>query len=551
MPKRKGFPLFKILNNKLAIFTTIIYSFLLSISIFYSFKINSLKEFGYLKNKNLGIVEMNDFLIIAKYFIFILFFSTIILFLIRYIKIYPSKGFNVSIHKVALLFIIAWFPFLLVFYPSVGMNDTFYILHGLTGSSVQHPFYYCLFIYLPSKISLKLFNSMTYGLFLSTCLQMLFMSYSISYVINWLHNKLLNKYITYFLCFYFMFTPLIANYAIAAIKDTLFSIALMLWIPFLYDIFVEKKALFYDRTNKYYFCFLSFLTIATRNNGIYIFIALLIFIFYKCTNTRKQIIKYSLIIIIICILPNIYLSTFREKPQRFQEAVAIPLQQIARVITINDNLDFNQKSYLSQIMSIENFKKNYNPFSVDSIKWNNNFNRDYLQKTKKEFLETWLLVSLDNKQTYFEAWILQTFGFWSNKTQDWINQSRFGWSLTDDVLKKGVNPSENNKLKVSSINLPTNFKETLGNYMFKNADFINPGNCFWITIFIGLVLIIKDKTNCLIILLPSLLCWITLMLAVPAAFVYRYAFMYPLCLPFLIFIPFIDSKNKEFHNPNV
>lgn len=541
-------------KNKILILKSIsllLYSFLLSISLFYTNKINLLKHTNSLKNPNIYILDINDIPHIFQYFIPVFLIITLTIILLKHIRINLNTKLNFSKNNLTILLFLAWFPFLLVFYPAVGMNDTYFILHSITGSSVQHPFYYGLFIYLPAKISLKLFDTMTYGLFVSTICQMLFMSYSIVYAISWLNQKLKNKYVISILILYFAFTPIIANYSIAAVKDTIFSITLMLWIPFLYDTFVENKNIFKNKNIKYYFYFLAFMTMAMRNNGSYIFIILLLLLLYKCITERKQLLKSSIILFIICSLPNFYLSVFRDKPQLFQEAVAIPIQQISRTIAVDGTLNEFQKNFLDKLIPLKEIKKSYNPFSVDSIKWNSKFNRKYLQNNKGYFFKVWITGFFNNKHIYLDAWMLQTFGCWANKTQDWVDQSKFGWSLTDDVLKKGVSPSENNKLKVSSIRLPDTFKNALGNYLFKNSDFINPGNCFWILGYIALLIIFKNNISSLIVLLPIFLCWITLILAVPATFVYRYAFMYPLCLPFLIFIPFIYTKEHGDNNSNV
>ena len=117
--------------------------------------------------------------------------------------------------------------------------------------------------------------------------------------------------------------------------------------------------------------------------------------------------------------------------------------------------------------------------------------------------------------------------------------------MTEDVLKKGVSPADNGKLKPGSLNIPGDIKNSIARYMFVYADYINPGNCFWITLVIGLLLIAKKKYMELTVLLPILLCWGTLILAIPATFVYRYAFMYPLSLPFLVLIPFIPKYKME------
>lgn len=529
---------------KILFFSSSLYSLLLSISLFYTFKINYLNSENHLKNYNFYILEKQDISHIFQYFIPILSLIIISLLLLKRIEI-NNTNINFSINKIAAFVFISWLPFLLAFYPSVGMNDTYYILQSPLGLSNVHPFFYNYFIAIPSKISLKLFNSMTYGLFTSTVIQMIFMSYSIAYTITWLNDKLKNKYITYILILYFAFTPIIANYSIAAIKDTIFSVTLMLWIPFLYDTFVENRSIFSNRFSKFYFCFLSFMTIAMRNNGKYIFVILFTLLLYKCLSERKKLVKYSLIIFTICSLPNFYLSTFKNHPQLFQEAVAIPIQQLARTTTLNGKLNQEQNAYLNNLLSLEKIKKQYDPFSVDPIKWDTNFKREYLQQTKSEFFKVWIIGLKNNQHIYLDAWILQTFACWANKTQPWDNpQSTIWFVLSDEVLKS--DKFLVSKISPSSTILPINIAKTMENYMLKNSGFINPGNCFWIIGYIALLLIAKNKYSTIITLAPIFLSWLSLMAAVPLSFAYRYAFMYPLCLPFLVFIPFIqNNKNGD------
>lgn len=517
---------------------------MLSISLFYTSKINSLNSENLLKNYNFHILEKQDISHILQYFIPVLFLVIISLLLLKNTQISNNTNTHFSKNKIAAFLFISWLPFLLVFYPSVGMNDTYYILQSPLGTSNVHPFFYNYFIAIPSKLSFKLFNSMTYGLCLSTVIQMLIMSYSISFTITWLNAKLKNKYVTYILILYFSFTPIIANYSIAAVKDTIFSVTLLLWIPLLYDTFVENKSILNSKFAKFYFCFVSFMTIAMRNNGKYIFVILIAFILYRCISERKILIKYSLIIFIICSLPNFYLTTFRNHPQLFQEAIAIPIQQLVRTVALNGKLNANQNSYLNNLLPLEKIKKQYDPFSVDSIKWDPNFKRKYLQKTKSDFIKTWVTGFYNNQHIYLDAWILQTFACWANKTPSWNNaQSTISFVLSDEVLKS--NKFIIRDVSSSSTILPISIAKSLENYMLKNSGFINPGNCFWIIGYIALLLIVKNKRSATIILAPIFLCWLSLMLAVPLSFAYRYAFMYPLCLPFLIIIPFIIENNEE------
>lgn len=527
----------------------VVFSILFSVALFYTDKINDLRGASLLKKSGVDIITTSD--ISSIFLIFIPVFLCV-WFVLKNVKSFTIKRTlnlkDISVLKVGFCLFLFWFPFLLVFYPAPGMNDTYYILKYPMGCSVQHPFYYCMYLGILGKLSLKFFGTEALGLFISVLLQMAFMAFSIGFSIKWIYEKLKNTFLAYVLIFYFAFLPIIGNYAIAAVKDTIFSVTLLLWIPFLYDVLVEKKSIVQDKLMKYYFIVISVLTLTMRNNGKYIFVVLALWLVFNYTKERRNIIKISIICLILCSIPNFYLGVFGNRPQLLQEAVAVPMQQIARTIAVDGVVTEEQKAYLNNWMPLEKIKKSYNVFTVDTIKWNNDFNRKFFNSHSKEFFKYWSEIWTQNKKVYLEAWLLQTFGCWAVDTQDWIDQSRFGFSLTHEILKRGVTPSENNKFKVGSFPISQSVKETLGKYMFYNTDYINPGNCFWITLFIGLILVNRKRYMELSVLLPILLCWGTLILAVPATFVYRYAFMYPLSLPFLILIPFISKEKLEDKN---
>lgn len=530
----------------LSLFCISLYSFLLSVSLFYTSKINELNAAKLLKSPHIYIVESGDAAQIFQWFLPVLLLVGVLAFFLRRCGLRAQGFSSFSTRHIALFLFVMWFPFILAFFPCPGMNDTIFISRHLIGSSLQHPFYYCLFLYVPTHITQFLFGSMTYGLFLTTLIQMAFMACSIAFVVNWIHRRLRNVYLYCALILYFAFTPIIANYAIAAVKDTFFSVTLLLWIPFLFAVLAEGETIFGSARGKHYFLLLAFMTVATRNNGLYIFVALLLVLLYRCAGERKQLLKYSAIILLLCTLPNMYLSVFRGKDPPVQETVAVPIQQFARTVAVDGQLSRDQKAYLSHLLPLDRISRLYDPFNVDLIKWNGDFNRQYLQQTRDVFFDTWQEGLWQNGHIYLDAWVLQTFGLWGNETRDWTDQSKFGYALTDEVLqKKEVSPAINWSFQLSSIPLPEGYKETLGHYLYDHSDYINPGNCFWILLFCVVVLVVRKKARYALVFLPVFLCWGTLMVAAPYTFAYRYAFMYPLCLPFLVLLPFVEPSNGK------
>lgn len=436
----------------------------------------------------------------------------------------------------------AWLPFLLVFYPAPSCYDTIAMMSNPIAYSIYHPIVYALFVSLLVKGSMLFTNSTDLGLFLFAILQMLFMAGAISYVIKWLFEKTKNKYLSYGLLLFFSLCPLIANYAISAVKDTPFNIILLLWVIFLYDICVEKKPIF-GNNRGYFFAFISIALMLLRNNGYYIYIVLFAFLLIFIKMERKKILLLGSLFLIISLIPNFILGHFYGKKQLFQEKMAVPIQQVARTVTLNREIDANTLALITPYIKINDLRQIYNPFFADRIKWNKEkLNRGKFNKQPKDFIKAWKILAKDNKDIYLEAWALETYGYWGMKTQGWIFQSRFCYAAPyKGVIENGPSAINGNGLRTGNLPINNTVKNVLANYMYEYAGFINPGNCFWLMSLLCLIIIAKKEYGKLIPFLPLYLCWGTLTVAAPGAFIYRYAFMYPLCLPILAAITFIPS----------
>ena len=69
----------------------------------------------------------------------------------------------------------------------------------------------------------------------------------------------------------------------------------------------------------------------------------------------------------------------------FAESISIPLQQIAYTAKSNDSLD-EEHEFFENIISVEEMKKLYVKNSADEVKFSPNFNDNFLDTHKFEFL---------------------------------------------------------------------------------------------------------------------------------------------------------------------
>lgn len=423
--------------------------------------------------------------------------------------------------------------FLLTYYPGSNMYDTLAIIEGPVSVATQHPLFYNLALSLTYNIFYKIFANMNLAYFLTSLIQLIIMDIIITYLIYYFNKEFKNRYLTISLLIYFIFLPIISNYNSTLIKDVPFCGTILLLIPLLHKLITTKGHCLKDSKYLKILILISILNVFVRNNGLYviIFTFLILLIIYK--KYYKALLKALVIIVICSFIPNLFLE---EKPL-FQEKVGIPLQQLSYVIK-NDSTNINKDdlAYLNRLMPLEEIRKNYNPHSVDEIKWNPSFNRAYLDSTKGQFLKVWFKLLPTHFESYVKSYLLQTNSLFTWEKFNPL-QSRFlGIDKTDFYHPEKFASLENKAL------FPKKIQKALETFYEHTIIFFNNGICFWILIINILILIEKDKPKYIICSLPLLGIWLTLMISSPLAYALRYMSPYLYSLPFILSLTFIKEE---------
>lgn len=518
---------------------------------FYTIKINSLDSRHLLKSPENSILSMQDLPQIAA--IVVISFLLLRFFIYpvcNWLKI-PQKRLNLilpNIRGLTVFFFLCWFPFLLAFYPGTGMNDTAAMIKFGTSLVNQFPWTYVYFIHEGAKVSISLLGTAEPWLFICSLLQMGLMAFGLSFVIHRIDKLSGNSYLSLLLSAFFAFAPIINNYAIAILRDPLYSLALLLMGIFLADHAGHK---IWAKSEIKTFFWLCIGLMFFRNNGLYILFIITALLMRGRNNEsrRKIIFAFLAAAVIMCVPPKV-ISTIRHIPPLTQEKLAIPIQQIGRTAALNGKITDSQQQFLEQIYPLSDWGKSYNPGVVDSIKWNRDFNRTELALREKDFIAAWFHIGINNPDLYTEAWMLNTYWNWNVNfiMPDFSSQSRFGYAMTDENRKQ---VSEGNN-QVAGGNLPIseNIKNALISWSYGYSNFLGAGFCLWMTLVLSGALIIKGKARYLWVAVPTLLNTGTLLLATPFCGAFRYSFAYVLLLPFLLFLPFIQSEEQNKPNKN-
>ena len=525
-------------------FIIILFSILLSIVInFQIIILNNHKSFGFIRNSNLFIL-----ILLIILFSFIIYF--ILKFLLKYITKLKFKTYNYTkkdLKKIFifsfLLMILVWLICFITYYPGGGNYDTYYQLQSPIYASSQHPIGYSfllnIFIII---IGHNILHSSIVGWALFSIFQMLIMASSISLAICFLAKRKIPKIFIIILSLFYAFIPIYASYAIFGIKDVMFAIIILYLVLLLIKLSESKGELLHSKLFILLYIIIGIFMFETRSNAIIIYLLTTIFMIIKYYKSCP---KLFMILLIIPLLFNSLVNKVIESKygvkHYFQESAAIPLQQLSAVVYVDGNLNESEKEYLNSLLDLEIIKKNYENGNADAIKWDEHFNRETLQYSKGKFLKTWMSVLFKNFDTYVESYLLQVYYFWTINPLT-ISTNMYVDVHTDKVTGYVGEIKDQYDIKAPDL-LPQKMQTKLENFYSKTSNFLSEGTCFWLFMFLMLILISKKRSDLLIIGMPLFTVWLGMMLASPLSGSLRYMFPFVLILP-IITIYVLNVKNQ-------
>ena len=436
-------------------------------------------------------------------------------------------------------YVICW----LAWWPGTAFIDSWYIsLYGLPISS-QHPIFYCAYIKLLTHLG-YLMGGFHYVVILNAVIQILLSVTIISLILSFINKIRISLLIKFSMLLIYALIPVYAMYAICLEKSVFWALAVTL---FSFLIYLISSG--YNKKLKLGFWVLFdvcivFITLF-RNNGVYILFPTLLALFIVFSDIRRKIL-ISFIIVIISLIVSLSWLHYLEVRPLFQEKIGIPLQQIAAVVKNEGTITDDQKEFINKIMPLDNLANRYDPYNVDSIKWTDRkfgFSNTFLSKNKTEFFKVWLEILPKNFKIYIQSYLQATYGFWAPKNIKNI-------VITDKLPKKGRDTTWLRNWILDNGYTETQwFPISINNILlayYSTPFILGEGMLFWLLLACALLYYLKNrKISCLIIYLPCILLWLTIMLATPIAASFRYMLSFAYLLPFFTALLFVERDKNN------
>ena len=447
-----------------------------------------------------------------------------------------EKKVPISVFVAAGLSMMAvWTLGYLCFFPGTMVwNDILYVLLNPETAADVSPIVFNTFVNLFLKWGVSIQNP-NLGFAAYCIVQMVLFGLLLSYVVYWLYKINTPLFIVVAVWLFYTFYPIISLYSFTIIRDVGFSAFMLLWLVILYDVLRAGK---FSKPLFVAYVVVLVGTLVSRSNGK--IIAPLMALVMPLFISREKF-KILAIGLSTCIVTFICLNVAtRNVESRFIEAVGVPVQQIAMVINEDGVLSEEDKEVLFSILPEEDWRGDdypttYVPMCVDMIKGNGHFDGHYLNTHKSEFIKTYLNVLFHNPWKCIKAYLLETYGFWALGSIDdaqayhmGIQESEFGF--TGDPKLKGK------------------LFDFIRNYYFRimpNSEG-SAATFSWLLVGIAVLFLVSGKQKYCLLLMPMLLNWMTIMVATPIAFAFRYVFYYLLAFPALFaLLPTLYRQNLK------
>lgn len=468
--------------------------------------------------------------------------------------------------------LVCMIPCFLYEYPGILTPDSINQLKqviGLSPLSNHHPLIHTMVIALFYKPMFALTGSMTAAVGFYTFAQMCLMALADAYCVDTINKMGARRWVIISALVFFALVPYNWVYAVSMWKDVLFAASVMLFTASLVRIFYissedginlwrndndgcdkgecgkeyKSDGLAAKRTFRsvYLIQLMSCLgMMLLRSNGWYMYLGLLPFMaawaivsikhHQGCCDENKNVsvcllmIWISALIFAIIVKYPVFSALHVTEPD-FIESCSVPTQQIAYVLTKETDVPAEDMKLIKKVIDTGSVEELYSPGFADNIKeLVRAGDEDYLVQHKGEFLRLWIKLGMRYPVDYLKAYGDETYGYWY-PDRDYTVADNEG--ISDNELGLTSHPLIPARifLKLQEVQIK------LGDMIPLYSSLWCMGTVVWFYA-IGLgIMLIEKRYRDIIMILPGLLGFFTILIATPVAYDFRYLYFLIYCIP--------------------
>lgn len=438
------------------------------------------------------------------------------------------------------IIMLAWMPYMLLNFPGVVTTDGFWQIRqvkGVSGITDHHPVMHTLLLWLMHQISSLLGVSTTITVFFYVLVQAFFLSSIYAFTVDWLRRRGVNTPILIMILGYYALTPIHGFNATVLSKDYLSGGFLLLASIWLFEFLEEQPEGRHGFTWRLFGVCILVIAGLLRNNVFHAMVVTMLIVLASLLLMRRD--KKMKDILTLCVVLVVLFSKgtvlhvlgIPGSPQT--ESLSMPIQQIARTITRTGEIPEEIREDVERFFTVDELKTLYDPYISDPVK----FTIAAKGGDTKEVLHIWKVLGKKHPLIFLDSLILSNFGYW-------YPQLNFSSVLF---------PHETEMYQEHGILVPFDRKGMYASTMFAQVfQFIPILNllvgigfmCFLGFIACDMSYLRLKNRYILLVYLPCFLTFGTLLVAAPMTGSHRYAHFLFSTIPFLILIPFLQTKRS-------
>lgn len=466
--------------------------------------------------------------------------------------------------KLSLIMIACWVPYMIIMAPGAMGTDTRDQFAQILGNGEMswspgtvpreptdilltnhHPVAHTLLLGIFLKFG-ELIGSYFAGIELYCVLQSVVFALALTYSVMKLQEYGMSKRLAKLVYLFFTLCPLFPLWGMTTFKDTPFSIMLLVVTLLLYDAFKAPEK--FNKTKYLVFAAALFVLMLVRNNSFYMVLILLPFTVIHFRKDKKFLVKVISVMLIPILLFKVGFTGIAFKVAGVnngspREMLSVPLQQTARyILEFEDEITPEEQKNILTILgggdvSLNEIAQLYVPDRSDEVK--GLYNKYATTDDLINYFKTWFAQLAKHPGCYVEAFLnlnFSWFGFDSNHDAIYYNGN------TDETIPdylEGLDSPDALAGARSAVSQLVNLLDRIPivSCLFEFSFYT------WCYVVIFLAMLMRKRYTELLVCLPIFanyaICFVG-----PVAYM-RYVIPMIACIPFVIFITFSRSRNKN------
>ncbi len=307
--------------------------------------------------------------------------------------------------------VIVFTIYLLAYFPGILPNDSISQWKQITRFSFGdwHPVFHTFFEWVVTRVWLS--PAMI------AIVQILMFSFAYASGIYQFDKMGINRKLLIALTLIFAFNPVNGAFSITILKDTPFISSVVFLTVLLIKVYHTQGTWLSPIGNKILLVITLVFVSLFRHNGLAPALASAFFllILYR-KYWRDILIVVIAALILICAIKGPLYNALDVKPSNSFQPLVLSVIQVSAVAHFDGDVTLEEKEFLSQIATWEDWKNGYDKYSVLGVTKTPSYNLQKFGELKSDFLKIWIKLVLKNPKIALKAYLERTNMIWKITT---------------------------------------------------------------------------------------------------------------------------------------